>query len=394
MTSIDYEQLKADLDRYHLEGTTATVDHSWRQPSSAYCSAERLAREQRRIFDRLPLVAARSSEVGQPDAFVSRSVVGTPLLLVRQADGTARAFLNACRHRSVEVVADGQSGCSRRFTCPYHGWTYNGEGALVGLPGRDAFDDLDPGDLGLAEVACAERHGLIFVARRPDVAIDLPTFLGPMDGVLSEVGLDTYVVERTIDLEVEANWKLVVDGFLETYHVRYLHGASLKDVLIPDRSAHDRLGPHGRLATPKLTYDPASHHRPDELYAQLSMNYRLFPNTMLTWFTDHFEMWQIEPDLTRPNRTTIRMSLLVRPEDLGRTRKWDTNATMSLDVITGEDFVAATSTQRTLDGHAAPEWFVYGRNEPGVQHFHQSVLACLDDGVSSYSDATPNGEDR
>ena len=392
-----YEQLKADLDRYHVEGTTATVERSWRQPSSAYSSTDLLEQERRRIFDRLPLVAARSSELTQPGAFVSRTVVGTPLLLLRQADGSVRAFLNACRHRGVEVVAGGESGCARRVTCPYHGWTYDGQGALVGVPGREAFDDLDTADLGLTEVACAERHGLIFVMRRPGVPIDLASFLGPMDRILGEIGLDAYVVERTIELEVGANWKLVVDGFLETYHVRHLHGASLGNVLIPDRSAHDRFGPHGRLATPKLTYDPASHRQPDDLYAQLSMNYRLFPNTMLTWFTDHFEMWQIEPDLADPGRTGIRMSLLVRPEDLGKTRKWDANARMSLEIITGEDFAVATSTQRTLAGEAAPDWFVYGRNEPGVQHFHQSVVAHLDEGIGA-SPAVPSavstGQDR
>ncbi len=91
------------------------------------------------------------------------------------------------------------------------------------------------------------------------------------------------------------------------------------------------------------------------------------------------------------------MSLLVHPDDLGKTRKWDTNARMSLEIITDEDFSVATSTQRTLAGEAAPEWFVYGRNEPGVQHFHQSVVACLDDGIvagAGTPGAVSNGQGR
>lgn len=378
MRPIDYEQLKADLDGYHATGGRALVEHTWCQPSAAYASPERLADELAGVFDRVPLVAAWSSELPAPGTYVARTVVGTPLLLVRQVDGSLRAFLNACRHRSVEVVAGEAAGCARRFTCPYHGWTYDDAGALVGLPGRDAFDDLDPSQLGLVALPCAERHGLVLVGRRPGAALDAGAFLGRLDAELEAIGLGGFVAERRMSFEVGANWKLIVDGFLETYHVRYLHGASLRDIVHSDRSSYHRFGAHGRLAVLRKTYDPATHGGPEDLLAQVSMSYRLFPNTTITWFSDHFELWQIEPDLATPGRTGVHMTLLVRPEERADTRKWDRNATISTSVITSEDFVAAASTQRTLDGGAAPASFVYGRNEPGVQHFHQELLASIE----------------
>lgn len=381
MSLAHYGPLKAELDGYHASGSTALVDHSLRLPSSIYRAPERLAAEVRHLFDRSPIVAGCSSEVNEPHAYLARTVVGTSLLLVRQPDGGLRAFLNACRHRGVEVVAGPQAGCARRFACRYHGWTYGEDGTLVGFPGRPSFDDVDPAELNLQEVSCAERHGLIFVNRRPGPAIDLDAFLGPMDAELAGAGVANFVAERRVDLEVDANWKLLMDGYLETYHVRFLHAESLRDIVWPDRSAYSPFGVHGRHVVARRNYDPASHQSDDDLMAQLSMALRLFPNTVVTWFSDHFEMWQLEPDLTRPNRTSVRLTMLVPPETVGNTSKWDRNTKISVGVITGEDFSTAVSAQQMLDGGTAPDCFRYGRNEPGVQHFHQTLVAALADAV-------------
>ena len=373
-----YERLKSAIDGYFVDGSTALTERSWQQSSVVYASAGRLALELRHIFDRSPLVAGCSSELVEPGAYASRSVAGTPLLLVRQQDRSLRCFLNACRHRGVHVVADGEAGCARRFTCGYHGWTYGDDGALVGLPNPGAFDDLERSTIGLAEVPCAERHGLVFVRRRPGGGpIDLDGFLGPMDAELARAGVSEFVAERRVTFAAEANWKLLMDGFLETYHVRYLHADSLRDVVWSDRSTYDRFGPHGRLAVPRRNYDPTSHAGPEDLLAQLSMARRLFPNTTVTWFADHFELYQIEPDPVRPDRSRVHLTLLVPPDEAHRTAKWDTNARLAAAVITGEDFAVAASTQRTLNLGAAPPTFHYGKNEPGVQHFHEAVVEAL-----------------
>ena len=159
--------------------------------------------------------------------------------------------------------------------------------------------------------------------------------------------------------------------------MRFLHSASLGDMLYSDQAAYDPMGLHGRMATLRKTYDPDSHDQPEDLLRQLSLNYRIFPNSDLVWFVDHFELWQIEPDPVRPDRTTVRMALMTTPADTQNTHKWDANIKIALDVITGEDFVAAQSAQRALNGHAAPPELIYGRNEPAVQHFHQELNAAL-----------------
>ena len=99
MRPADYDDFKATMDGFHETSTTALAERSWSQSSAVYGSPDRVRQEQERLFDRLPLVAACSSELAEPNAYVARSLVGTPVLVVRQPDGSARAFLNSCRHR-------------------------------------------------------------------------------------------------------------------------------------------------------------------------------------------------------------------------------------------------------------------------------------------------------
>jgi len=234
--------------------------------------------------------------------------------------------------------------------------------------------------MGLTELPCAERHGLVFIARRPGGSIDLDAHLGPLDAELAAMELGAFVLERRTERSVDANWKLIMDGFLETYHVRFLHAATLTNRLFSDRGSYDAFGRHGRLASMRKTYDPQAHTAPDDFLSQLVLSYRLFPNAEVLWAIDHYEVWQVEPDRTRPDRTLVRTALLTRPEELCRSEHWARNLQMAMDIITTEDFAAATSAQRALNGGAAPPQVVYGRNEPGVQHFQQELAAAVTGG--------------
>jgi phenylpropionate dioxygenase-like ring-hydroxylating dioxygenase large terminal subunit len=342
-----------------------------------YFDADHQRREQAALFDRLPLVVAFSSELAEPHAFVSRRAAGTPVIVARQADGSVRAFLNSCRHRGTEVVPGEASGCARRFTCPYHGWTYGTDGRLLGITTTVGFPDLDRDSHGLVEVACGERHGLIFVARRPGVVIDLDEFLGPLDAEFEAMELGRYVVERTDEITLDANWKLVMDGFMENYHVRFLHKETLSPYIYSDRISFHPLGRHNRAIHPRNSYDPASHSCPEQFLSQVLISYNMLPNVNVEWAGDHFEIYQPDPDPQRPDRCRVRLTLLVRPEERHRTEKWTRNLEFSTSIIFKEDFAIAESAQRALSGGAAPVEVVYGRNEPQLHHFHGQLASIL-----------------
>ncbi len=112
-----------------------------------------------------------SRAISDSGDYLTLQLVDRPVLVVRGGDGRARVLLNACRHRGAVVVQG--SGCERRFTCPYHNWVYDTSGSLVGLPGRECFDDVDIAELGLVELPSEERHGFVWALRDPNGVLDL-----------------------------------------------------------------------------------------------------------------------------------------------------------------------------------------------------------------------------
>lgn len=373
----DYDEVKAHLDDLHRSGTTTLAPTTFRQASAVYADPAHLRTEYIQLFDRLPYVAAFSSELAEPTAFVSRRAAGTPVLIARQPDGTLKAFLNSCRHRGTEVVWGESAGCARRFTCPYHGWTYGTDGPLLGLTTNDGFPDLDRAAHGLLELACTERHGMVFVARRPGVTFDLDSFLGPLDAELEAMELGRFVVERTDEITLDANWKLVMDGFMENYHVRFLHQETLSPYIYSDRIAFRALGRHNRAIHPRNSYDPDSHDRPETFLSQVLISYNMLPNVNIEWAGDHFEIYQPEPDPTHPGRCRVKLTLLVRPEERHKTDKWTRNLKISTDIIFKEDFAAAESAQRAFTGGAAAPELVFGRNEPQLHNFYRQLADLL-----------------
>ncbi len=132
----------------------------------------------------------------------------------------ARSFLNVCRHRGANLACEG-FGHGRRITCPYHSWTYDSQGALVGVTGRELFGPVDI--TGLIELPTVERHGIVFTVATPGLPLDLDEWLGDMGSALEHLQLDRlhrYEVTTTL---VSGNWKATADGYLDGYHIGYLH---------------------------------------------------------------------------------------------------------------------------------------------------------------------------
>src|SRR5918911_3867299 len=129
-------------------GTTDQADTTYRIPTSTYVDPERWALEMERIFRRVPLPLALSCELRAPGAYRALDAVGVPVLVVRGDDGVVRAFVNSCRHRGSLVVGDG-CGTARRFTCPYHAWSYDRSGCLAGIYSEESFGDVDKSTMGL-----------------------------------------------------------------------------------------------------------------------------------------------------------------------------------------------------------------------------------------------------
>ena len=185
---------------------------------------EAVAEKERELFETSPLALVASSEIPEPHDYLVRSAVGRSVLLTRDADGEAHAFLNYCRHRGAEPV----QGCgnARSFTCPYHAWSYDIRGRLVGMPHRDRFEGLDLSRLSLVELPSEERHGFLWVVVRPGAEIDVAAHLGELDAEIASLGCANMGYYSALSHEpLASNWKSVAEGLLEGLHVPYVHPA-------------------------------------------------------------------------------------------------------------------------------------------------------------------------
>ena len=167
----------AKINKEHAEkGTMVLVDDVVKIPAENYYDPVRWKKEIDLIFKRLPLVLAVSKEIPNPGDYKAMEVVGIPVLILRNKEGKISAFLNACRHRGAALVETGK-GNQNRFACPYHGWTYNNDGSLIGISSAHEFGDIDKSCNGLIALPSLEKEGIIWVTLDPNSNLKIHCYL-------------------------------------------------------------------------------------------------------------------------------------------------------------------------------------------------------------------------
>ncbi|MFI6026728.1 aromatic ring-hydroxylating dioxygenase subunit alpha [Amycolatopsis magusensis] len=198
-------------------------------PGAHYTDPAIFEREQQRIFQRTWFAAARAGDLPEPGGFRTVEVGGESVLIVRGRDRALRAFLNVCRHRGARLCTDDSGSVRRSLQCPYHAWTYGLDGSLIAAPNLNSMADVDRREYGLIGVALREWLGTVWVC----LADEPPSFADTVQAVVAarlgdeetieRWGLDELVVGRRITYEVKANWKLIVENFMECYHCATIH---------------------------------------------------------------------------------------------------------------------------------------------------------------------------
>lgn len=364
----------------HMErGTTDQAEDVYRVPVASYRDPERWQREMETIFRRKPVVVALSAQLPEPGAYRALDLAGIPVLSVRQNDGGVRVFLNACRHRGSQICEIGL-GNARRFTCPYHAWTYDRSGALVGMPGRESFGELDPAAHALTELPCEERAGFVFGVLTPGLPLDLDAWLGDYAQVLEGLGLADmhFYTEREV---IGPNWKVAYDGYVDAYHLDKLHKETLGKQFVGNVMAADAWGPHQRLAFPQRSL-PELRGIPEEQWQPLGhmgVVHTVFPHVSVAGGPGVPTMVsQLFPGPTPDRSRTVQTHLTPKPLDSDAARQAMDGAVDFLErVVRDEDYKTGLGIQAALASGANQE-FVFGRNEPCNQTFHRWVDRLLE----------------
>lgn len=257
--------------------------------------------ERERVFARTWLFAGHESEWPDPGSYRLTSRSGAPIVVVRGEDGVLRAFYNACRHRGAPVTRD-QCGTARRLTCQYHSWSYGTDGTLKAVPDARSFVDLDKDALALEPVRCETWDGWVFI--NEDLGAEpLLEFLGPVADQMAEIDGPVMRAVGTQVHPVACNWKLMVDAFLEVYHVRTVHPDNAA-FLYNDQATTVAMLPngHSRLTVEKhddfrdfpMVSDELDNPAVPSLWRQTSTSYGIFPNLVVPMDTGAFTflcMW-------------------------------------------------------------------------------------------------------
>jgi Rieske 2Fe-2S family protein len=360
----------------HEAGSTALAEDESRIPVDDYRSQERFEAERRTLFRRLPVIVAHGSELASAGDFVTHDALGVPLVVARGADGALRGFLNVCRHRGARL-ADAPAGNKKAFVCGYHGWTYGLDGGLIHKPHPEGFPrDCDR---NLVSVPVEERAGFVWTVPAAGASIDVGGFLGPLAGELEGFGLARDVAFRTVHVRRRFQWKLIIDAFLDGYHIKRLHRDSVYRFFLDNVNLADAFGPHVRSVVARKGLDGVRAVPPDQRRFRdvLSLTYFLFPNTVLVFHPDWVSRITVFPLAVDETLFTHTMIVPADADTDDRRAHWDkTWRLIHENVFEREDMVAAEWIQSGL-GSGANESFACGRYEFPIRWFHDAVARAL-----------------
>ena len=390
----DWQGIRHDMARTALKRMVAMVEARDTERADGplplhkgvYIDEARFAAEREHLFLAQPIVAGLSGDLPNPGDLLVFDAAGPSILVSRGKDGVVRAFLNMCTHRGAKLVEESEpySDHRARVTCPFHAWTFDAAGKLIGQPSKASFAGCEIGARNLIEVPCAEYLGLIFVRPGGGEPIDAAAHLGSIAPVLEAIELHRATPVKKGILTADSNWKFALDTYSEGYHFATLHDSTIGQTHYSDVSVVERFGRHHRIGFPdKSVGELVGTPEAEWPVTDYGGVHYLFPNTVLffgavtpgSFFTQVFRLF---PDGV--GKTRCQFAVYAPFGDEGEAHHamcemaYDATAT----VVQTEDYRVASNGYANL--LTAPDNYhvVLGSNEAAVQFVHQHIADAID----------------
>ncbi|WP_432171318.1 aromatic ring-hydroxylating oxygenase subunit alpha [Streptomyces sp. 1222.5] len=354
-------------------------------PGRYYTDPDVFRQEQEALFESLWFCAVRSADLAGPGAFRTVQVGRESVLVTRTRTGELRAYLNVCRHRGARLCTEESGEVRRGLQCPYHAWTYDLDGRLIAAPSLIKMPDVDRVEYGLIKVALREWLGYAWVC----LADAPPSFedtvmhaaverLGDA-AAIEHYGTDNLALGRRITYDVRANWKLIVENFMECYHCATIH-PELTEMLpeFADGYAAQYYVGHGARFGEEVqgfTVDgSAGFTRLPELSEEQDRRYYAItvkPTVFVNLVPDHVILHRMFP--LAEDRTVVECDWLYAPEVVASGA--DVSKSVELfHRVNVQDFAACERTQPAMSSRAYRDGGVLVPNEHHIGIFHEWLL--------------------
>jgi Rieske 2Fe-2S family protein len=353
-------------------------------PRRYFTSPEILAEELERLFASQWLCVGREEQVASPGDFVRLDVAGASVIILRDQQGIVRVFHNVCRHRGTRLCEAHQGQFSETIQCPYHAWTYALDGRLIGAPATNDLEGFRKQDWPLHPVAVAQWEGFLFI-NLANAPVPFDESHAPLIGRFSRFSLPHLKLGRTIEYDIHANWKLIIENYSECYHCPLVHptltkrtpptlgendlveGPFLGGYMILAKDARS-MTMSGRVCGVPVGADlPAEDH--ERVYY-----YSIMPNMLLSLHPDYVMfhvLWPVAVD-----RTRVLCSWLFNPASLSSADFDIEDGVKFWDVTNREDWHVCEMSQAGINSPAYTPG-PYSRRETISAAFDRSYLQAM-----------------
>ncbi len=367
--------IKELLDMYN---PNAELAESWTIPSAWYTDQRIADLERRTVFSTSWHVAGRASQVSEPGQYITTTIAGEPILIVRGSDNVLRGFYNVCRHHAAAVMTEPE-GTAQTLRCPYHGWTYSLTGELKGTPDFAGVRDFDRSANGLLSIETANWEKWVLV--RLDRDYGFPDEKDTLESFLSASLIDQI---RALDLEnlhwferrhysFDCNWKVFVDNYLDGgYHVPHLH-KGLDSVLDYSNYMIEN-GERFCLQWSPLVSAGAEAQTGAVRKGERALYYWIYPNFMINWYDGAMDTNLVIP--RGVDRTEVIFDFYF-PDISGAASEHNRASIEVGQRIQDEDVAICHSVQRGLNSRAYHAGRLSVRREAGEHLFHRLLYLDL-----------------
>jgi phenylpropionate dioxygenase-like ring-hydroxylating dioxygenase large terminal subunit len=374
----------------HLDAKT-NVDAGgiMKTPAETYTSEDRFETEWKTFFQDHPQIIGMSGDLAEANSFFTVNDFGSSIIATRDPAGKFKAYANVCSHRGAEIEQE-KRGVKSKFSCPFHGWTFNNQGSLVGYPQSKQFGEIDKDCYGLTELPCIEKYGFLWVHPNSKSEISLKELLGDkLEEEFSAWDFDKLIFSNEEEYQTDMNWKLAIDTFGETYHFSVLHKDSLFQSFHGNCQMFDSFKKNGRLILCKRDIDEMRKlpEKDWKICTGTLPVYYLFPNIIFMPTSEGAFLVREYPLENSPHKSVSKISFYFYPEALEAANKMGVSPETGLNpleelysafgsVIRDEDYVVAASSHKGLKSGNL-DFLTFGRNEPALHHYHNTYREAL-----------------